>query len=303
MSVIGVSGQDSRPRYIVLDKYSLMKGGAGSGNFGHSGRPGEIGGSSSAGSMMDKPSSFFTPSRPDGLDTKERFSDGKGNYTEQRAALHEAIMAKYLAGTSPVAGPTAIILGGGPGTGKTTLVNQQGLVGPNTVSVSADDIRDHLPEFKPSAGKPISVAETHEEASDIAKALTARAGSGSRNIVLDGTGDTTLQKLGGKIAALKATGHAIIGEYVTTSIAEAQQRADARGQRTGRFVPPTALREMHRAVSGIFPEAVKQGLFDKARLWDTSGPLGSKATLVAKSTGRVLTVYDTGMWNSFVEKQ
>lgn len=66
-------------------------------------------------SMIDKPSSFYKPMRPHGFDTKEKFSDGNGNYTPERTALHEEIMAKFLSGVTPVDAPTATILGGGMG--------------------------------------------------------------------------------------------------------------------------------------------------------------------------------------------
>ena len=282
---------------------SIAKGGAGSGNFGHAGRPGEVGGSGAGGGrMMGMPPSHYVPSRPDGRDTRERFSDGHGRYTPERAKLHDEIINKYLHGTTAVKNPEAIIIGGGPGVGKTTLVAREGIGKENAVFVSVDDIRSDLPEFKPLAGKPVSVAETHEEASDISKALTARAAAMSRNILLDGTGDSTLQKLGGKIASLRAAKYTIVAEYVTTSLAEAQRRADARGAKTGRFVPPSALAEMHAAVSAIFPEAVRQGLFDKTRLWDTSGPFGSPATLVASGTGKAVHVHDAQLWREFTLK-
>jgi predicted ABC-type ATPase len=277
-------------------------GGQGSGNFGHGGRPGEVGGSSSADSLINKPPEFFQPSNVHGRDTREKFSDLKGHYTAQRQALHEEIIAKYLGDTTPVDHPVAMILGGGMGAGKTTLVEAEGLARGNTVDVNADKIRGDLPEYKPVAGKPISTAYTHEEASDIAKELTERAIAGSRNLTLDGTGDTTLQKLGGKVATMRAAGHEVVAEYVTTSVAEAQARADERGAKIGRFVPPTAMAEAHAAVSRIFPEAIRQKLFDRARLWDTSGSRGSKPVLVASGKGRDLTIHHPAKWDEFLKK-
>lgn len=261
-------------------------------------------GSGGGGGELSKPASAYTPSRPEGLDTRERFSDGHGHYTPERQALHEAIIAKYMAGTTPVESPTALILGGGMGAGKTTLVEAEGLAKGNTVDVNADKIRDDLPEYRRDAsGKaPASTAFTHEEASDIAKELTTRAIDGKRNLTLDGTGDTTLQKLGGKVATMRAGGASVVAEYVTTSVAEAQARADERGAKIGRFVPPTAMAEAHRAVSTIFPEAIRQGLFDKARLWDTSGPRGSRPVLVASAQGKNVTIHDQAKWESFLAK-
>lgn len=172
----------------------------------------------------------------------------------------------------------------------------------NTVMVNVDEIRPMLPEFKPSADKPVSTEFTHEEASDIAKELTKRAVKKSYNLVLDGTGDTTLEKLGGKVAVMRSKGHKIIAEYVTCPVEDAQARADARGKKIGRFVPPTAMKEAHKAVSQIFPEAIRQGLFDEARLYDTRGAAGVAPKLVASSRRRTLVVHNQKLWDDFIKK-
>ena len=281
----------------------------------HKGRPGEVGGSlprdagegPSDKGKLDKPSSSYTPSYPAGRDTKDRFSDGRGNYTSERRQLHKTIMEKYLVGTTPVDAPVATIIGGGMGAGKSTLVESEGLIQANTVEVNVDKIRTELPELREAlaglseGAQGVSVAETHEEASDISRALLVRAAASKRNVVLDGTGDTTLRKLGGKVAELRAAGHRVVATYVTTSVAIAQARADKRAQTTDRrFAPPTALREIHKAVSGILPEAIKQGLFDEVKLWDTS--LDFKPRLVMTAKGTNVTVLDKGLWDEFLAK-
>jgi predicted ABC-type ATPase len=251
-------------------------------------------------SMIGKPASHYEPSRPDGLDTRERFSDGKGNYTPEREKLHDEIVAKYMAGTTPVERPTAVILGGAPGVGKSTAVQREGIGKENTVVVNPDEIRNDLPEYAADASgrRPASTAFTHEEASDISAKLVKEASSNHRNVVLDGTGDSSIEKLGGKVAVLRSRGASIEGTYVTTSVEVSQARANKRGERIGRMVPPTAMREMHHAVSKVFPEAVRQGLFDHAKLFDST----NGHTLVASSKGRELTIHDQGLWNAFIAK-
>lgn len=250
------------------------------------------------GSVLDKPSSAFPLLFPTGRDTQEQFSDGKGGFTKERSALHAEIIAKVLAGTSRVENPVAIILGGGPGTGKSTLVDIEKMGKVNTVQINVDDIRAHLPELK--EGK--EAAFTHEEASHIGKKAMGFVVEGGRNVLLDGTGDSSLENLGGKVARVRAGGHKIVAEYVTVPTEVAVARAAARALRTGRIVPLTVLRETHAAVSRVFPEAIKQGLFDTARLWDASGPMGSKPTLVASAKGKVLVVHDQELWGSFLAK-
>jgi len=285
-------------------------GGPGSGNFGHSGGEGgegNPGGSSrNSNAWIGKPVSAYTPMFEHGRDTRERFSDGKGNYTPERKLLHEEIIAKALRGTTPVDEPLAVILGGAPGVGKSTLVAQENIGKENTVQINVDDLRNDLPEYAPDANgkRPPLTAMTHEEASDISAKLIMRSASTSRNLVLDGTGDSTVEKLGGKIAVLRSKGHKVDAIYVTTSVEVAQQRADGRTLNTnsasfGRVVPPTAMREMHAAVSRVFPEAVKQGMFDKVKLWDSTG---KPPVLVASGARRNLTIHNQPLWLAFLEK-
>lgn len=257
------------------------------------------------GTMLGRPASDYTPSRPDGLDTQERFSDGHGHYTPQRAALHEEIIAKHMAGVTSVKNPTVTVLGGAPGVGKSTTVKNEGIGGENTVLINPDDIRNDLPEYAPDATgrRPALTAFTHEEASDISAKMIKRAAKESKNAVLDGTGDSSIEKLGGKVAVLRSKGARVEAVYVTTSVEVAQMRADARSNNPasssfGRVVPPTAMREMHKAVSRVFPEAIRQGLFDRARLFDSTA--GHK--LVASAEGRKLVIHDQAAWDAFVGK-
>ncbi len=176
---------------LELDEEKELRtlGGPGSGNFGHGGRPGQIGGSSSSGgTLLGKPSSAFSVARPDGLDTRERFMKD-GEYTAERQQLHREIIQHFLGETTPVDNPVATILGGGPASGKTTLVKAEGIGQTNTVHVDVDEIRKFLPEQREgiAVGDKSISAFTHEESSDISKALLLAAAGQKRNILLDGT--------------------------------------------------------------------------------------------------------------------
>jgi hypothetical protein len=64
-------------------------------------------------------------------------------------------------------------------------------------------------------------------------------------------------------------------------------------------VPEAIVRGTHAAVSRAFPEALKQGLFDRATLWDTtSGSL----RLVVSAAGKQVTIHDPGLWRDFLAK-
>ena len=288
-------------------------GGPGSGNFGHAGRPGEVGGSAPGdgasaadNKIISRPASHYTPSFAEGRDTKERFSDGKGNYTPERAELHQAIINKYMRGTTSVEHPKAIVLGGAPGVGKSTAVKAEKIGGENTVHINPDDIRNDIPDYAPDAEgrRPASTNFTHEEASDIGHKLVRQAAQEKRNLLLDGTGDSSIEKLGGKVAQMRARGATVEAVYVTTTVEESQRRADARSNDPtnpsyGRRVPPRDMQNMHKAVSTVFPEAIRQGLFDSAKLFDTTT---HKSVLVASAKRRELTVHDPELWEAFLKK-
>ncbi len=196
----------------------------------------------------------------------------------------------------------ATILGGGPASGKSTVV--EGETFDNTVKIDVDKIRKDLPEYRERVGTDPSVSDfTHEESSDIAKEITREALGNNRNVLLDGTGDSTIEKLGGKTAAMRYAGHEVVARYVTvdtdTALARAIARAEKPGPDHGRHVPETFLRETHANVSRIVPEAIRQGLFDKFELHDTSG---STPTHVASAVGSQLTIHDQAAWDRFIAK-
>jgi predicted ABC-type ATPase len=283
-------------------------GGPGSGHFGHTGRPGQVGGSAPAGTagavQIAKPSSAYPPSRSDGHDTREMFSDGRGHYTEERQQLHEAIIQKFMQGKQPSAAPVAMVFGGGPASGKSTAFNPEEIA-PGHVMVNPDEIRALLPEFRERAATDKSAANfAHEEASDISKLLTTRALAGKYNVVLDGTGDSAIEKLGGKIAAMRAAGHTVVGAYVSIptdiAIGRMNTRAEsmkARGE-VPRYVPETYLRDVHTAVSVTFPEAIRQGLFDRFELYDNT----TVKKLVVSGVKKQMTIHDADLWNAFLAK-
>jgi predicted ABC-type ATPase len=237
----------------------------------------------------------YPPLDPEGADTRSRFSDGKGNYTKERQALHRAIVAKYLANTTPVDSPLSTILGGGPASGKSSAVTDH----ENTVHVDTDKIRAELPEYQEQVGinKAIS-AYTHEEASEIAKMLTKAAAEGNRNVLLDGTGDGTISKLAERVTFLRSKGYRVVGKYTVLDPDIAMVRMLERGKLTGRYVPEDFLRDTHRAVARVVPEAVRRGLFDDLEVYDNS----TTRRLIARARGGVLDIYDPVLWAAFLRR-
>jgi predicted ABC-type ATPase len=254
------------------------------------------------GAAMGHPSSAFPKANPAGADSLAQHTGPDGKLTAERQALHDAIIAEHFKGKTPVASPSVTVLGGGPASGKSTVVNEL-KHDENTVKIDVDHIRTLLPEYGEglAAKNPNISAFTHEESSMISKRISAQAASGKYNTLLDGTGDNSLESLSSKVASFRNVGARVVGVYVTTDIHTAMQRANARGDKTGRYVPESFLRASHASVSRVFPQAVQHGLFDHVTLWDsTTG--GRPARILTAGKGQPTQIHDSDAWTAFVKK-
>ena len=237
---------------------------------------------------------------PQGNDTFEQHQkDGK--WSPERAALHQKIVDSHFAGKSPVQNPVAYVLGGGPASGKSTIVNA-GHVGmdDNTVHVDADAIKAMLPEYASmlEAKDDRAAAHVHEESSYIAKMIQAKGSQGSYHTLLDGTGDSSFESLAGKVSAMRKAGQRVVAHYVTVPTELAIQRNIERAKKTGRLPPEAMLRTCHSAVSRIVPEAIKQNLFDEFALWDTE----NGSVKVASGIDGKFQIHDEQLWKKFLAK-
>jgi predicted ABC-type ATPase len=250
--------------------------------------------------VINRDSSHYTPMNPDGADTQLKFSDGKGGYTPERKELHDAIVAEVFAGKTPVEAPVAVVLGGGPASGKSSVLSSS--AEDNVVLIDVDKIRTYLPEQREGvAAKDAAVSgRTHEESSEIANRVMKEAAAGGYNLMLDGTGDSSIEKLEKKVNAMKAGGAKVTAKYASLPTDMAVDLMMKRGAKTGRYVPESFLRATHAAVSRVFPEAMAKGLFDDAQLFDTT--INGKPQLVASAKGKDVTIHDDTLWNTFLAK-
>jgi len=246
-------------------------------------------------------SAEYPPRNAGGRDTRERFSDGRGNYTPERAALHDEIVAKYLLGTTPVRYPTATIVGGGPAAGKSSLAGA--LPPENTVRVDVDEVRKELPEYREQVGKNRAVAAlTHEEASDVARKISRVAAENSRNVLLDGTGDGTIEKLVERVATLRAHDYRVDAKYVVVEPDVAVARMEERGRRTGRYVPEDVVRDTHAGISRVLPRAIWAGAFDAVEVYDNSAPDSKPRLILRGERGARPEVIDGDRWEAFLRR-
>ena len=244
-------------------------------------------------------------------------SDGKGGYqlTAERQALHNKIIEDAVNRVPVSSDPTFTMLGGGPASGKSSAIRTGAVQVPdsnNAVHINADDIKGELPEYErmrmSSDNQDFFAAATfaHEESSMLAKKIQTAAIVGKRDIVLDGTGDSSATKLQGKCNEARSFGYKVNGEYISVPTNVAVGRANARslGSADRRFVPESVVRDTHRSVSNTFVSAVQAGqFFDKVNLWDNNGEFGQPPKLVG-SAGKdsIFKVADQGLWDEFVAK-
>ena len=209
-------------------------------------------------------------SESDGQDSLFKHTKN-GKLTEEREKLHKRIIDDFFEGVPKADGDQIFtVMGGGPATGKSTLVNKGMIKTKGAVTVDSDAIKAKLPEYqeKVKKGDVLAAGYVHEESSALAKRIMKIGFENGCNVVLDGTGDGNVASLMGKINTAKSHGMKVKGVYATTSIEVALERARARGATTGRIINTRTIEITHQNVSSTMPKCAKY--FDTLKLYDTS---------------------------------
>jgi predicted ABC-type ATPase len=225
--------------------------------------------------------------------------DGSYEFTPERQALHDKIVSDAVAGVPTSADPTYYVMGGGPAAGKSTMLKDSKVSIPSkdkAVQVNPDDVKEKLPEWDRMQGDTNRAAYTHEESSYISKRIQAAAFETKRDVVADGTGDSSVTSMSNKIKKARDANYKVVGNYATVPTSVAIDRANARGARTGRFVPESVIRSTHVGVSDVLPKIVNQ--FDEINLFDTTGDL----ILLASGKNGKFTVNDQDGYSAFLAK-
>jgi predicted ABC-type ATPase len=243
-------------------------------------------------------------------DTQGVFTEvvnGKRRYTAARTqSVHRPWLDDLMREGQASDQPTMTFLGGGSGAGKGSITDPSkgGVVQfrPGSIKVDSDEAKRAIPEYRQllDDDNPIAAAFVHEESSDMAAAALAESLERGFDTILDGTGDSSIEKLAAKVAKARQQGaRRVTSEYVTIDIDEAVRRATSRAQRTGREVPLDVIQGTHESVSRVFPEAVRRNLFDEVRLWDNTG---SPPELIYQKIDGVERILNPERYEAFLRK-
>lgn len=174
--------------------------------------------------------------------TKSRYRDaGTRTYTPERLLLHETIISKLFNNVHCTKRdkPVAIIIGGAPGSGKTTFVkkNLGTFINEEVMQLSPDEIKEYLPEYKGW-----NASSVQEESSDILNLTidTLFKLKCNYDIIYDGTMNN-LNKYKSLVDNLKEKGYDIFILYFILPKEEAKARALKRYVHRGRYIPSDAI--------------------------------------------------------------
>lgn len=221
----------------------------------------------------------------DGTSTMEAYYDSEtGEWTPERRLLHDQIVNDILEPGRPApAGtePEAIIMGGLPGSGKSSVLAERAASGQfdGYVHIDADIIKGMLPEYEGW-----NAALLHDESSAIVEQIFHRCTERHLPVMYDATLRSAASGEG-IVNDLEAVGYNTRLIYVDVPIEESMRRVLSRfASGTGRYVSPFYV-ATHDGRNLLNWEALK-GQVDAWEHWNNGQPQGQRPTLVAQGNRR-----------------
>jgi len=241
---------------------------------------------------------------PDRFESTSDYWQRGGTWDPDRQRLHDSIVRKFIDEADLGNPPEFQMMGGGPASGKSTMVNSPDspvLRGRKAVQIDTDEIKKLLPEYERMVGSgDLRAAEfAHKESSYLSKRILSEVDE-ARSVVVDGVGDKGVDSVARKVARARERGQKITANYATNDVELASKLSKARGIKTGRKVPDKYLRKTHADVSDTFFDAVERGLFDEAYLVDTN--IKGVARQVATLKDGRLVIHDESLLRDFLAK-
>ena len=267
--------------------------GPGGGGVTYTGKPGRSYGSTDTNDALEEKDLATGKLKDNSL---RKYMDENGKLSKEREQLHKQIIDDLLKGKKGVEGQaTMTMLGGGPASGKSSVMSTNTDGDPHKIKVDPDMIKEKLPGYKEMAAKSSEAAGFyHEESSALAKRFYEVALKENINVLYDGTGNGKISSVEKKINAAREKGYRVEGKYVTIDTEEAVKRntaryenAKAKGENP-RLVPDRVVRKTHASVTDISVQAAKH--FDSIEIYDNNGARGQHKMIASGGGGKGLKV-------------
>ena len=250
---------------------------------------------------------------PDGTARPGSAADGisSGHFTRERQQeyrrIAEAILGQTYAARRPGGTPEpplldrkATVLGGGAGSGKSSLLKLDDMAGARdgAAQIGGDEVRVNLTSYARIAEDfPLEAAAVaHAESMVVTDRLMETAQKAGIKFVADQTSSGNVRVLRRQIDELHENGYEVDGAFAFADPHEAWVRSLIRGVKKGRFMPYSALLESHRGAARNFNELLDAS--DTASVRDTSG--ASPRLVATKAKGGELQILDEEAWERFV---
>lgn len=190
--------------------------------------------------------------------------------TQSKKELHEGIIQNQMKEKKPQEQPQAILMMGGPGAGKSTLVDSLPLKKADYVLAGPDEIKELLPEYRQGIErKDKNIApKVHSESRQVSIDLLTQTMSQRLNLLYDGTGANSSEYLL-MIKTLHEQGYKVQLLMPYVQVNDALQRVRARAEQTGRGVPEEQVRGIYGTIETNFQKIAAQA--DEAALYDNRG--------------------------------
>jgi predicted kinase len=151
-----------------------------------------------------------------------------GEWSPERAQLHEAIIARLLAGKLPNTHPRITVVTGGVGSGKSTLIDTEIAPDhPDSVVIDPDRMWLEIPEYESLANADWRTVRnrTYSELRNLRDQTLAEAVAQRLNIILETPGDKLLKET---LSLIERDGYKVSICYVHCPEEEAHERMQQR---------------------------------------------------------------------------
>jgi predicted ABC-type ATPase len=189
---------------------------------------------------------------------------------DRRQKLRDQLVSELLQEPEPdQEKPRAIVMMGGPGSGKSTVMQILDLCNGDFVRIDSDGLKEELVEYQVglAAKDRLAADRVHRESSNLAKRTRNEAIASRRNFCFDGTLKRPDDALA-RIDRAQAQGYEVMIVGVTVPFEVGWQRVEARAEVTGRFVPYDMVKSAYENIDRNAEEILRAA--DVGYLYDAS---------------------------------